>query len=62
MGNMTVEEIYRERKVFSENVFKQASKNLYEMGIQVISYTIKDIRDDVGYLASLGKAQTAQVQ
>merc|ERR1712038_1767277 len=62
MGNMTVEEIYRERKVFSENVFKSASKNLFEMGIQVISYTLKDIRDDVGYLASLGKAQTAQVQ
>merc|ERR1719259_382215 len=62
MGNMTVEEIYRERKVFSENVFKQASKNLYEMGIQVISYTIKDIRDEGGYLASLGKDQEAQVQ
>jgi len=62
MGNMTVEEIYKERKVFSERVFDTASKNLVEMGIQVISYTLKDIRDEVGYLASLGKAQTAQVQ
>merc|ERR1719474_2319394 len=62
MGNMTVEEIYKERKVFSERVFDTASKNLVEMGIQVISYTLKDIRDKVGYLASLGKAQTAQVQ
>merc|ERR1719245_1032187 len=62
MGNMTVEEIYKERKVFSERVFDTASKNLVEMGIQVISYTLKDIRDEVGYLASLGKAQTAQVK
>merc|ERR1719474_2031667 len=62
MGNMTVEEIYKERKVFSERVFDTASKNLVEMGIQGISYTLKDIRDEVGYLASLGKAQTAQVQ
>merc|ERR1712029_1056595 len=62
MGNMTVEEIYRDRKTFSEKVFEVASKNLYEMGISVISYTLKDIRDEVGYLASLGQAQTAQVK
>merc|ERR1719443_772897 len=59
---MTVEEIYRDRKTFSEKVFEVASKNLYEMGISVISYTLKDIRDEVGYLASLGQAQTAQVK
>merc|ERR1712117_85431 len=62
MGNMTVEQIYRDRKTFSERVFDVASANLYEMGIQVISYTLKDIRDEVGYLASLGQAQTAQVK
>lgn len=62
MGNMTVEQIYRDRKTFSDKVFEVASRNLYEMGIQVISYTLKDIRDDVGYLASLGQAQTAQVK
>merc|ERR1711936_1455993 len=62
MGNMTVEEIYRDRKTFSERVFKVASTNLYDMGISVISYTLKDIRDEVGYLASLGQAQTAQVK
>ena len=59
---MTVEEIYRDRKTFSERVFEVASRNLYDMGISVISYTLKDIRDEVGYLASLGQAQTAQVK
>jgi len=28
----------------------------------VISYTLKDIRDEVGYLAALGQAQTAAVK
>ena len=51
MGNMTVEAIYRERKEFSEKVFEVASTDLVNMGIQIISYTIKDITDDVGYLA-----------
>merc|ERR1712083_1057469 len=32
------------------------------MGISVISYTLKDVRDEVGYLASLGQARTAQVK
>merc|ERR1719357_1394008 len=62
MGNMTVEEIYRDRKTFSTKVFEVASQDLYNMGIMVISYTLKDIKDDVGYLASLGQARTAQVK
>lgn len=62
MGNMTVEEIYRDRKTFSKKVFEVASVDLHNMGISVISYTLKDVRDDVGYLASLGQARTAQVK
>lgn len=62
MGNMSVEEIYRDRQTFSTKVFDVASGDLVNMGIMVISYTLKDIRDDVGYLASLGQARTAQVK
>merc|ERR1711971_918566 len=62
MGNMTVEEIYRDRKTFSTKVFEVASVDLHNMGIMVISYTLKDVRDEVGYLASLGQARTAQVK
>jgi len=62
MGNMTVEEIYRDRKTFSNKVFEVASVDLHNMGIAVISYTLKDVRDEVGYLASLGQARTAQVK
>ncbi|XP_047033168.1 flotillin-2 isoform X3 [Helicoverpa armigera] len=32
------------------------------MGIEILSFTIKDVYDDVQYLASLGKAQTAVVK
>lgn len=32
------------------------------MGITVVSYTLKDIRDDENYLKSLGMARTAQVK
>ena len=32
------------------------------MGMSVVSYTIKDISDDAGYLAALGMTRTAQVR
>lgn len=46
MGNMTVEEIYKDRKKFSKAVFEVASSDLVNMGISVVSYTLKDIKDD----------------
>lgn len=32
------------------------------MGVEILSFTIKDIEDDVQYLASLGKAQIARIK
>lgn len=46
MGSMTVEEIYKDRKKFSKQVFEVASSDLVNMGITVVSYTLKDIRDE----------------
>ena len=62
IGLLTVEEIYRDRKKFSQGVFEVASSDLVHMGMSVVSYTIKDISDDVGYLAALGQTRTAQVK
>lgn len=66
MGSMTVEEIYKDRKKFSKQVFEVASSDLINMGITVVSYTLKDIRDEEGdskgYLKSLGMARTAEVK
>ena len=39
-----------------------ASPDVGRMGIEILSFTIKDIFDQVEYLNSLGKAQTAKVK
>lgn len=62
IGNMTVEEIYQDRKKFSNEVFEVASSDLYHMGITVVSYTLKDVTDNKGYLKSLGMSRIAQIQ
>lgn len=40
------QEIYKDRKKFNQNVFEVASSDLINMGITVLSYTLKDIHDD----------------
>ncbi|XP_045108964.1 flotillin-1-like isoform X5 [Portunus trituberculatus] len=62
MGSMSVEEIYKDRKKFNQHVFEVASSDLINMGITVLSYTLKDIHDDEGYLDALGMARTAEVK
>lgn len=62
MASMTVEEIYKNRKKFTKKVFEVASTDLVDMGLLVVSYTIKDITDQEGYLHALGEAKTAEVK
>ena len=62
MGTMTVEEIYSDRKKFAIGVLEHAGLDLGNLGLEIVSYTIKDIQDDEGYLESLGKTRTAEVK
>ncbi|MGP7819166.1 SPFH domain-containing protein [Niallia sp. 01092] len=62
LGSMTVEEIYKNRDKFSQEVQRVASQDLAKMGLMIVSFTIKDVRDKNGYLDSLGKPRIAQVK
>ncbi|OCA86709.1 flotillin family protein [Pradoshia sp. D12] len=62
LGSMTVEEIYKNREKFSQEVQRVASQDLAKMGLVIVSFTIKDVRDKNGYLESLGKPRIAQVK
>ncbi|MFB3170535.1 flotillin family protein [Neobacillus sp. 179-C4.2 HS] len=62
LGSMTVEEIYKNRDKFSQEVQRVASQDLAKMGLVIVSFTIRDVRDKNGYLESLGKPRIAQVK
>jgi len=62
LGMLTVEEIYRERDKFAQRVQDVAATDLANMGLQIVSFTIRDIRDTQGYLDALGKPRIAQVK
>nr|WP_312855512.1 flotillin family protein [Litoribacterium kuwaitense] len=62
LGTMTVEEIYKNRERFAQEVQGQAAVDLDKMGMQIVSFTIKDLRDENGYLEALGKPRIAEVK
>merc|ERR1712064_248030 len=62
LGTLTVEEVYKDRDQFANLVRDIAKPDVGKMGIEILSFTIKDVYDTVTYLASLGKAQTAAVK
>jgi flotillin len=59
---MTVEEIYQNRDAFAAKVQEVAAGDMANMGLGIVSFTIRDIRDSQGYLDALGKPRIAQVK
>ncbi|HEY2951794.1 MAG TPA: SPFH domain-containing protein [Verrucomicrobiae bacterium] len=62
LGTMTVEEIYQNRDAFAQKVQEVAAGDMANMGLGIVSFTIRDIRDAQGYLDALGKPRIAQVK
>ena len=62
VGAMTVEELYRNRDAFAQRVAEVAESDLANMGLTIVSFAIRDIRDKQGYLDALGRPRIAQVK
>lgn len=62
LGTMTVEDAYKNRERFASEVHAVAARDLKKMGLAIVSFTIKDIRDNNGYLEALGRPRIAQVK
>jgi len=62
LGTLTVEQIYKDRDAFAQQVQEVSADDLRNMGLSIDSFVIKDIQDDQGYLDALGQARTAEVK
>jgi flotillin len=62
LGTLSVEEIYQNRDAFAAKVQEVAAGDMANMGLAIVSFTIRDIRDNQGYLDALGKPRIAQVK
>lgn len=62
LGSMTVEDAYRNQDSFAQEVQNVAAIDLRKMGLQIVAFTIKDVRDPAGYLEALGRPRIAVVR
>jgi len=62
LGTMVVEDIYKNRDLFASKVQETSSTDFAKMGLEIVSFTLRDIKDNEGYLDALGKPRLAQVK
>ncbi|MFW6182433.1 MAG: flotillin family protein [Chloroflexota bacterium] len=62
LGTLTVEQLYRDREAFAQKVQEVSGEDMASMGLEIVSFVIKDIKDDEGYLEALGRPRIAQVK
>lgn len=62
IGTQELLDICKNRKELASLVRESATQDLVRMGIDILSLTIKEIRDDVEYLSSAGKKTTGKVK
>ncbi len=62
LGTMEVEQLIQNFDDFANRVQEVSVIDLAKMGLTVVSFTIKEIKDTVGYLEALGRKRTADVK
>ncbi len=62
LGTLTVEQLYRDREAFAQKVQEVSGEDMTSMGLEIVSFVIKDISDTEGYLEALGRPRIAQVK
>ncbi|MGA9751408.1 MAG: SPFH domain-containing protein [Acidobacteriota bacterium] len=62
LGTLTVEEIYAQREEFAHRVRLAAQEDFGRLGLDLVSFSLKDISDSQGYIAALGARRIAEVK
>ena len=60
VSTLSVEELYSNREKFANSVQEAAATELSTIGLEIMSFTIKDVTDENGYIKSLGVKQIAE--
>lgn len=62
VGQLTVEEIVKEPEMVSEKMRTTCAEDLSKMGLEVISFTIKEVRDQNQYIENMGRPDVARIR
>jgi flotillin len=62
IGQLTVEEIVKEPEMVSDRMRNTCSDDINKMGLEVISFTIKEVKDKNDYIANMGRPDVARIK
>jgi flotillin len=62
IGQLTVEEIVKQPDMVSDRMRSTCAADMDKMGLEVISFTIKEVRDTNEYIANMGKPDVARIK
>lgn len=61
LSTLTPEEVNEDRLKFAAELLQEADQDLQKLGLQLDTLKIQNVTDEVGYLAAVGRAKTAQI-
>lgn len=62
IGQMKLSQIVTDRVTFSEKVQENATKDLEEMGLEIVAFNVQGLVDDKGVIENLGIDNTEQIR
>src|ERR1700689_2797107 len=62
IGQLTVEEIVKEPEMVGDRMRNTCAADMNKMGLEVISFTIKKVRDKNEYISNMGRPDIARIK
>ena len=62
IGQLSVEQIVKEPEMVGERMRGTCAEDMGKMGLEVISFTIKEVRDQNEYIANMGRPDIARIK
>ena len=62
IGQLTVEQIVKEPEMVGERMRATCAEDMSKMGLEVISFTIKEVRDKNEYISNMGRPDVARIK
>jgi flotillin len=62
VGQLTVEQIVKEPEMVADRMRSNVAEDISKMGLEVISFTIREVRDNNEYILNMGKPDVALIR
>src|ERR1700681_1702625 len=62
IGQLTVEQIVKEPEMVAERMRSTCMNDMSKMGLEVISFTIREVRDKNEYITNMGRPDVARIK